>query len=144
MPIDPFRNRPETAHNPHWLHRLIRRGAEGPGCMSPGCTTCGATPFRKALRREAFRAAGRVMQRGLDSGAARHLAVALADLNPDDQEATAIENPARIASGELRSSPLRPQALEAILADTWAGALLHDLPWDITRPGLHRHLPEDR
>jgi hypothetical protein len=123
MSIDPFPTPLRMAADSGWLHRLIRQGAEARACMETGCTTCGATPFREALRREAFHAAGRVLQPRLDRAAARHLAVALANLHPDADAASAMEDPARVILQELRTSPLDQRAVAALLDGTWAGEL---------------------
>jgi hypothetical protein len=123
MSIDPFPTPLRMAADAGWLHRLIRQGAEARACMETGCTTCGATPFRDALRREAFHAAGRMLQPRLDRAAARHLAVALANLHPDADEALAMEDPARVILQELRASPLDQRAVSALLDGTWVGEL---------------------
>lgn len=107
----------------YWLHRILRYAAERSWCVNLGCTTCGASKFRDALRLEAFKSAGRVPGKAYDRLSALHLAMALASLNPDRDEAPAIEGAAIVAISELYSSPLAPDLIDGIFEGHWVAEL---------------------
>lgn len=133
MPADPFRDFAPPPADPFWLLRLIRLGIERRACIDTGCSTCGGRWFRAALRREAFRLGGRAPQKSLDRAAARHLAVALADLRPEAGEEGPVAEAVELALRELHASPLGGPALEALLEGSWARRL---------RGRSHRPTPE--
>lgn len=108
----------------YWLHRLMRLSRERKWCTDAGCTTCGSKKFRDALRAEAFRTATRIEKETYDRVTALHLAVALANLHPDPEEAQELEGPVVIAIHDLLAGPLDRTLLEGILAGHWAGTLL--------------------
>ncbi len=128
-PPRPQRHRPASSpylgpNREYWLHRLLRYAAERSWCVNLGCTTCGASKFREALRLEAFKSAGRVPGKTYDRLAALHLAVALASLNPDRDEAQAIEDTVILTIRELHQSPLAPELIDGILYGHWAAEFL--------------------
>ena len=128
-PPRPQRHRPAPSpylgpNREYWLHRLIRHSVERSWCVDLGCTTCGAKKFRDALRTEAFRSAGRVPTDDYDRLAALHLIVALASLNPDLDEARALEASVILAISELHQSPIGPELIAAILEGHWAAELI--------------------
>jgi len=125
----PHPPRPRTSpylgpNREYWLHRLIRHAYERDWCTRPDCTTCGASKLRDALRSEAFRSANRVETDRHDRLSALHLAVALASLHPDPDEARTIEGAVDIAITELIASPLEPWVTEGILHGHWASTRL--------------------
>ena len=125
---------------PNWLEEYLVEAVRKNLCTRIGCGTCGAMEFRRGALNGLTNATGQGSHGRFDREAILAMARALAEVGPTTRDLAELEPAARCILYDLWSAmPALDQEIEASLAGSWAGSVLHRMKLHhAAREAVHR------